>query len=294
MKTAPIVIFTYNRPAHLMRTVEALKKNPLARQSELIIFSDGPRDSGDAPLVAKVHKIITRITGFHRVRVSIRSKNRGLSASIISGMNYVFRHYSKAIVLEDDLLTSQDFLDFMNRGLVMYENDKRIFSLTGYTPPIDLSYYDKDIFLTPRPGSWGWATWRDRWRKVDWKVKDFDMFIRSKAQRQVFNKGGLDSSVMLRDEIRRGIESWDVRFYYSCFKNKGLCIYPAKSKVSSTGTDGTGVHMGRTRKYDTHVHEHYCILPQDIAPDDRVMDDFAAFYRPSLLRRGINFLKLNT
>ena len=40
---APIVIFSYNRLAHLKITISALKKNYLAKSSELIIFSDGPK-----------------------------------------------------------------------------------------------------------------------------------------------------------------------------------------------------------------------------------------------------------
>jgi len=41
LNLAPIVLFTYNRPWHTMQTVEALKKNELAQESELFIFSDG-------------------------------------------------------------------------------------------------------------------------------------------------------------------------------------------------------------------------------------------------------------
>jgi len=41
MNLAPIVLFTYNRPWHTRQTVEALKKNELAQDSELFIFSDG-------------------------------------------------------------------------------------------------------------------------------------------------------------------------------------------------------------------------------------------------------------
>ncbi|HOD41388.1 MAG TPA: glycosyltransferase family 2 protein, partial [Candidatus Wallbacteria bacterium] len=44
MKLAPIVLFVYNRPDHTRRTVEALLKNEFAGESELIVFSDGPKN----------------------------------------------------------------------------------------------------------------------------------------------------------------------------------------------------------------------------------------------------------
>ncbi len=40
MKLAPIILFVYNGPWHTQQTVEALKKNELAKDSELFIFSD--------------------------------------------------------------------------------------------------------------------------------------------------------------------------------------------------------------------------------------------------------------
>ena len=44
MKLAPIVILTYNRPWHTQQTVEALLKNEYASESDLIIFSDAPKN----------------------------------------------------------------------------------------------------------------------------------------------------------------------------------------------------------------------------------------------------------
>ena len=44
MKLVPIVVFTYNRPWHTQQTVEALLKNEYASESDLIIFSDAPKN----------------------------------------------------------------------------------------------------------------------------------------------------------------------------------------------------------------------------------------------------------
>ena len=43
MGLAPIGIPTYNRIEHLTKTVNSLKKNDLAKDSELYIFSDAPK-----------------------------------------------------------------------------------------------------------------------------------------------------------------------------------------------------------------------------------------------------------
>ena len=40
---APILLFVYNRPTHLRRTVEALQANVLAGESDLFIYAAAAR-----------------------------------------------------------------------------------------------------------------------------------------------------------------------------------------------------------------------------------------------------------
>ena len=45
MALSPIALFTYNRPDHTKKTVEALQQNKLSAESDLFIFSDGPKEN---------------------------------------------------------------------------------------------------------------------------------------------------------------------------------------------------------------------------------------------------------
>lgn len=40
---APVILFTYNRPDHTKKVLDALAENELAKDSELYIFCDGPK-----------------------------------------------------------------------------------------------------------------------------------------------------------------------------------------------------------------------------------------------------------
>ena len=62
-KFAPIAYFVYNRPKHTKISLDALKKNKLASQSEIIIYSDGPKTNyEDQNKVDEVRNIIQDIT----------------------------------------------------------------------------------------------------------------------------------------------------------------------------------------------------------------------------------------
>ena len=75
---APIVLFVYNRPYHTKRTIEALKDNTLAKDSELFIFSDAPKSEAGIDDVLAVREIIKEVDGFKKVTVVQRDTNWGL------------------------------------------------------------------------------------------------------------------------------------------------------------------------------------------------------------------------
>lgn len=60
---APIILFVYNRPEHTLKTVEALAANSLAKDSDLFIFSDGPKNDSARPAVESVRQYVESIRG---------------------------------------------------------------------------------------------------------------------------------------------------------------------------------------------------------------------------------------
>ena len=121
---APIAYFVYNRPKHTEISLNALKNNELASQSEIIIFSDGPKSQDtDKNKVEQVRKIIENLTGFKKKTLHLRKSNYGLYKNIVEGVTKVFKKNKKIIVVEDDCKTSKYFLNFMNDCLNLYEND---------------------------------------------------------------------------------------------------------------------------------------------------------------------------
>ena len=132
-KLAPICLFTYSRLEETKRTIEALKKNFLAPKSELFIFSDGPKNHETKDKVKAVRDFIKTIDGFKKITIFESKTNEGLAKSIINGVTKVVNEYGKVIVLEDDLLTTPNFLDFMNQALLFFELNLSIYSINGYS-----------------------------------------------------------------------------------------------------------------------------------------------------------------
>jgi GT2 family glycosyltransferase len=138
MTCTPIALFVYNRPWHTQLTIEALQKNDLASKSELFIFSDGPKNESDVVNVQKVREYIRTVTGFKAITIIEKENNCGLAKSVISGVTEIVDKYGKIIVMEDDLVSSPGLLNFFNDGLDFYEDNLKIFSITGYNFPSSL------------------------------------------------------------------------------------------------------------------------------------------------------------
>lgn len=254
MVISPIVLFVYNRLNETKKVISSLKNNYLAKESDLIIFSDGPKTNKDQLKVKTVRDFLETIDGFKSVKIIQSSKNKGLGESIITGVSEIISKYKKVIVLEDDLITSPNFLDFMNQGLSFYQDSEKIFSISGYTLDLpSLDHYDKDFYLGYRASSWGWGTWSSKWEKVDWEVSDYFEFKRSMSKQIKFMRGGSDLPQMLWQQMNGKIDSWAIRWCYEQYKEDLFTVFPAKSKVISIGFGEDATHTHNTNRFDTKL-----------------------------------------
>jgi glycosyltransferase involved in cell wall biosynthesis len=290
---APIVLFCYNRPQHLQQTVKSLQMNTLAAESELYIYSDGPKHIRETEVVDEVRGYISGITGFKNVTIFESQENKGLAVSVIEGVSHVLSMHPNVIVLEDDMLSTTDFLAFMNQALEVYSDRADIFSVTGYTPPIDVpESYPHDLYLAPRASSWGWGTWAHKWAKADWQVKDFPVLKKNAARQREFNAGGDDLWPMLAKQQQGVIDSWAIRWTYSQFQNKAYGLYPVHSKIKNIGTDGSGTNFTfKSGEYGQKMAEGRVRMPADLMPDEKMIRAFGKYYRLPFLLKVKNRVK---
>lgn len=243
-KYSPIVLFVYNRLQHTTQTIEALRKNDLASESDLFIFSDAPKSASEHEAVRTVREYIHHMDGFKSITVIERPVNLGLANSIIDGVTSIVNKYGRVIVMEDDLVTSPHFLRYMNDALAFYESNKKVASIHGYVYPIEGL---PETFFLRGADCWGWATWSDRWRFFE---PDGEKLLASLKSQGLINRfdlnGSYSFSKMLKDQINGLNNSWAVRWHASAFLNQTFTLYPGKSLVENIGNDGSGTHCANT------------------------------------------------
>ena len=276
---APICLFTYNRLNETIKTIEALQNNFLALDSDLYIYSDGGKTEKDKEKVQNVRNYLHSISGFKSVVILESPMNRGLANSVISGVSEMLKLNETLIVLEDDLVTSPNFLDFLNNALTFYEQDNAIFSISGYTLNLRSLPGEKDYYFGYRASSWGWGIWRDRWMLIDWDIKEYDDFVQNKNFVKEFKRGGSDLPRMLKNQNNGLIDSWAIRFCFHQFSYNLMTVFPTKSKLISIGFSNEATNTIGSKRFQTPIDKEIkrnFIFERFKKIDRIIVDEFAA------------------
>ena len=291
---APIALFVYNRPGHTQRTVNSIRENESASHSDLFVFSDGAKNEAGSDAVQQVRRYIRTIRGFRSVTIIERERNWGLADSVISGITDLCNQFGRVIVMEDDLLTTPDFLTFINQALKRYESEPKIFSVSGFNfgfqGPEDYPY---DAFSFYRSSSLGWGTWLDRWRLADWTMSDYHRFCADREQQRRFNRGGDDLSGMLAMQMHGKSNSWAVRWAYTHFKHDALALLSFQPRVFHIGSDRSATHsrwsffkqLPLTGEHKSEFH-----FPDNVGLEKSFVLELQKSFRPSLARKLVRYL----
>lgn len=191
---------------------------------------------------SKEHKEVVKIVnGFKgldnriNIQIQVNKKNLGCKDNFIKGLNWIFKDFEQAIILEDDTLPMSVFFDFAESMLDTYKNDKRVFQVSGTN--IHKIPFDKDYGFSKFATCWGWGTWRDRWELFKEHQKD------------------LTSKVLpfyLSYDLKRHLNiktTWDYNWFYTILLNHGLCVTPKYNLVKNISNSGT--HL--KKKWDLKI-----------------------------------------
>ena len=253
MNHAPILLFAYNRPTHLRNTLDALKRNPGASDSQLFVYSDAARTADDQEAVDEVRRMLRNVDGFKTVEVVERKENWGLARNVIDGVGTIVERFGRVIVLEDDLVTAPGFLAFMNNALETYKDEPRVGHIQACDFTKDASL--PDTFLIKWTGSWGWATWKRAWAHFnpDGKALLKELEDRKLTYRFDFN-GRYGYTRMLRRQIEGKNNSWAIRWNASLFLADILSLNVGRSLVQNDGFDGSGTNCGGGGLYASDLY----------------------------------------
>jgi hypothetical protein len=287
---APVAFFAYRRPEHTKQTLEALAANTLASESDLFIFSDGPRDDQAREGVRAVREYIRTVKGFKSVTIREHEQNQGLAKSLISGITELCDRFGRVVVVEDDILTSPVFLQFMNDGLEKYKDNEKIFAISACWP-LKPEQGESTAFFLNTFGVWGWATWKRAWDFYDYKAAGWKELLKNKRLAWEFDlEGKCDATAMLLSQVKGNLNTWDVQWNWIIFREKKLCLFPPYGLAINIGFDSLGEHTTSpetqwiTQNIDLSINDTI-VCPTQVELDRTKLSALADFHYSAVKKR---------
>ena len=238
---APIALFLFRRPEHTRKMLDSLIANPEFLVSPLFIFCDAAKNESDQRAVQET-RVVASTLNHPNVTLVFQENNLGLAKSIRNGVSTLCKQFGRVIVVEDDLLVSSKFLNFMNAALTHYMNEPKVMQISGYMFPLEMNSNTNAVLL-PITSTWGWATWERAWGGMCTDTLITSNLIKDSISRHDFDlQGSYPYTRRLHQQLAGKSDSWGILWYLHVFLSKGLVLYPPSTLVVNIGHDGTGTH----------------------------------------------------
>lgn len=276
---APILLLGFNRPQHLREAILSLSANSLALHSDIYVAIDGPRNERDIEKIQECRKIAIQAQGFRNVETIFQSENLGLSKSVISNTSRILSRYQSIIVVEDDLILSSNFLDYMNRGLDKYRDNLTVASIHGYQYPVKIP--KSECQFLRGADCWGWATWSDRWNLFNSNSKELLDRLNAAGIANEFDSSITGNNLnLLRNQAEGKVDSWAIRWHASMYLQNKYTLFPPESLVLNNGLDGSGTHEGKSSIFDTKLSEEtYWNFPEVVKGSQKLQRNITRYFR---------------
>lgn len=283
IELAPIILFVYKRFEHTKKTLEALYNNPLAKESILYIYADGPKDNVDGATLESIKKtrdILKSKQWCKEVHIIEAKTNIGLTKSITEGITEILNKHGKAIIVEDDIITSPCFLTYMNEALNLYEKNDEVMTISGFVPYTTGAENLPDTYFLHFMSCWGWATWKRAW---DQYIPDLEYLYHEMQKHSNLSHYNFDEAQdflgLLRGTYQGEVDTWDIQWVTTIFLKQGFCLYPKYSVTQNIGMDGSGEHCDTNDRYQVKLASNVNVYPISIEENKYAYNYLKRFYK---------------
>ena len=195
MEYAPIVIATLNRYDSLVRCIESLKRNLWAKYTDVFIGLDFPPSKKYQEGYDKILRYFNNndFSQFSSITIIKREHYYGNGKNFSSLRDEVYKKYDRYIRVEDYTELSPNFIEYMDKCLMKYENDPNVIAVSGFSIPLDTKLSDKatvykENYSVPILGT---GFWKSKYKNLydeinnDDEIIAFDEIISQRRYRKI-------------------------------------------------------------------------------------------------------------
>jgi len=294
----PILLITFKK---IETTIAVLRRISECKPSKIYISSNYGKSSEEIIIVERLRSnILSEIDWKCEVHTLNRSVHLSAKESIHTAIDWFFESEKMGIILEDDCLPSVSFFYFCEKLLNKYQDDKRVWHISGTCVLDENDLLNNDSFyFSNYCHIWGWASWSDRWKKYDPELGQLSYFLKNNLIANLFESYLLRSFWIdnFNRTFNKKIDTWDYQWYMTVWLNNGLSIIPTRNLVSNIGFNEEATHttnsdhkLANLESYDI---DSELILPESYMPS-KYYDNISSGYLFNLSYVGLIIIKLKS
>ncbi|MDD3013548.1 MAG: hypothetical protein PHC34_07590 [Candidatus Gastranaerophilales bacterium] len=249
-----LILMTFNRPEHTAKVIEGIRQEEFKK---IKIYIDKAETKQDKLKQYELYEIFKKID-WADIELIQRSESLGLAKSVVNAVTETLQEYESVILLEDDCVPQKGFKNFMLSALELYNRNKKIRSISGYTYPcFNPGQISHDAFFAQRFCPWGWATWKDRWQDFDFNLKKL-VQKSIKMDKPLYKIGNDIHTYCQNDEFfDHKMDIWSLNWILAHYLTSTLTLYPKYSLINNIGFDGTGIHSDSTNVFECEINPQF-------------------------------------
>ena len=292
----PILFALFKDPETTLKVFDAIRKE---KPQKLYISADGPRLDvpGEREECELTRSILSKIDWTCDVKTKFSDVNLGIKKGTSSAISWFFENEDEGIILEHDDLPTRSFFPFCETLLERHRENKRIMHIGGSNLMFGQNCGNGSYYYSRIAQTWGFATWKDRWKLWDGEIKDFPDFRDGNyINNYFFSTFAKEFWNDKFQEIYEGHNSttWAFPWIFALMIRDAVSITPNVNLVSNIGFNPKAVHSRDLKHKYNNVPRHEMeelidppfIIP-DVTADEFMVRDMAWEPFPRILRKKV-------
>lgn len=248
MVKTPVLFETFARLDYARQVWDAIKAS---KPKSLYFYSNKARS--DKPDEIKrneeIRAFIKEINWDCDLHTWFREEYVDVYTSLKGAVDWVCENEEEWIVLEEDVVPTPAFFSFCDQMLDFYRDNLRVWNVSGDNF-WNISPQGYDYLFSAYHWMYGWATWRNRWKLINWENPGIDEMLQQDIYKCMYKteaqyKSRVAGRKFQKDFIER-TKCWDYMFGLACEQYGAVEVIPAYHLITNIGIEG--VHHAKSKK----------------------------------------------
>ena len=265
MVETPVLFVTFVRPDYARQTWEGIKAT---KPKTLYFYSNKGRaeKEGEVERNNEIRSYINEIDWDCDLHIFFREECVNVYDSLRGAIDWLFDNEERGIILEEDCVPTKAFFSFVDQMIEKFKEDKRVWCISGDNI-IKQNPSGYDYMFSHLHAMYGWASWRDRWRMVNWD----HLYIKETIDEHIYYRlfktkaKAKEKALSNMEDMLYRTKCWDYIFGLCMDQYHALTVQPKEHLVKNIGVTGQHHTKAKVSQYNCEPNpsaEEYVIAKE--------------------------------